>query len=170
MLKITRLTDYALLVLCCLATRSDEILSSTKIANLVSLQLPTVSKLLKILVKSGLVESYRGSDGGYKLAKAAEFISVNDVISSIEGPIALTDCSEHKEINSLDKSDKLDGSDTLTSKNNISIESNINNNKNSCLHIANCGIRQPWQKINHAVSMILCKISIKDMAFNNIEL
>jgi len=58
------------------------------------LALPTVSKVLKALVQHGLLVSHRGAKGGYSLAAAPEEISVAQIISAIEGPIALTECSD----------------------------------------------------------------------------
>ena len=57
------------------------------------LPLSTVSKLLKQLLQSGLLTSHRGIKGGYILAKAPGEISVVEIISAIEGPMALTECS-----------------------------------------------------------------------------
>ncbi len=48
---------------------------------------------LKLLVNTGLVESYRGAAGGYSLLRSAEDISVAEIIEAIEGPIAMTECS-----------------------------------------------------------------------------
>ena len=55
--------------------------------------LPTVSKVLKLLARSGLVVSERGKHGGYRLARAAEAICVSDIVDAVEGPIAVTECS-----------------------------------------------------------------------------
>lgn len=57
------------------------------------LPLPTVSKLLKVLLQNGFLVSHRGHRGGYSLARTAQEISVADIISSIEGPIGLTECT-----------------------------------------------------------------------------
>jgi FeS assembly SUF system regulator len=57
------------------------------------LPLSTVSKLLKQLLQSGLLTSHRGIKGGYLLARLPEDISVVEIISAIEGPMALTECS-----------------------------------------------------------------------------
>ena len=57
------------------------------------LELPTVSKLLKLLGHAGLVESFRGVNGGYRLARPAEAISLADIIEAMEGPIGMTECS-----------------------------------------------------------------------------
>lgn len=57
------------------------------------LPVPTVSKLLKILLQNGFLVSTRGTKGGYSLAREAQEISVAEMIAALEGPIALTDCS-----------------------------------------------------------------------------
>ena len=63
------------------------------LAALSTLPLPTVSKLLKQLLQSGLLVSHRGINGGYSLAKEPADISVAEIVAAIEGPIALTECS-----------------------------------------------------------------------------
>jgi FeS assembly SUF system regulator len=150
MLRVTKFTDYALVVLSCLVTTKTNdsesycILSAAAIAKSVNLQLPTVSKILKILVKSELVKSYRGSDGGYSLARDPSTITVNEVIASLEGRVSLTDCTR------LAHGDSSDGSD--------------------CEHVTTCQLKRPWQKINIAVNNILNNISISDIAHNKIEI
>jgi Rrf2 family protein len=52
-----------------------------------------VSKLLKRLLQAGLLTSMRGAGGGYSLAHAPHAVSVADVVSAIEGPVALTECA-----------------------------------------------------------------------------
>ena len=70
-----------------------EVLSAHALADSSHLELPTVSKVLKLLVKTGLVDSYRGANGGYSLERKASDISVAEIIAAIEGPIAMTECS-----------------------------------------------------------------------------
>ena len=81
------------MVLVQLHRRSGEVLSAHALADAAQLELPTVSKVLKLLVKTGLVESYRGAAGGYSLLRKAEDVSVAEIIEAIEGPIAMTECS-----------------------------------------------------------------------------
>jgi Rrf2 family protein len=57
------------------------------------LPLSTVSKILKMLQQGGLLISRRGINGGYVLARQAATISVAEIIVTLEGPIALTECS-----------------------------------------------------------------------------
>jgi len=70
MLRVTKLTDYATVVLTALAERPDRIHSAAELAERAKLELPTVSKVLKPLAHAGLVESFRGATGGYKPARA----------------------------------------------------------------------------------------------------
>lgn len=68
------------------------IFSATRIAQEVHLTTPTVSKLLKILTESGLIKSFRGTGGGYQLARPTKEITVAEVVSAIEGKVAMTEC------------------------------------------------------------------------------
>ena len=94
MLKLTRLTDYAILILGALAMRPTDRLSSHELANYTQLGQPTVAKLTKMLVAAELIESSRGVHGGCTLLRMPEQISVADVVEAIEGPIALPACVE----------------------------------------------------------------------------
>jgi len=95
MLRIAKLTDYATSVMTLLAEAPDRVHSATELAARARLELPTVSKLLKALGQGGLVESFRGAAGGYRLARAASDISIADIIAVMEGPIGVTECSVH---------------------------------------------------------------------------
>lgn len=93
MLRISKLTDYAILVMVELNERRGEVLNAHGVASLTHLELPTVSKVLKLLVKAGLVRSFRGINGGYSMDRRASDVSVAAIIEAIEGPIAMTECS-----------------------------------------------------------------------------
>ncbi len=93
MLRISKMTDYAIMVMVELYASHADLLSAHALADRSHLELPTVSKVLKLLVKTGLVDSYRGANGGYSLERNAQDISVADIIAAIEGPIAMTECS-----------------------------------------------------------------------------
>lgn len=93
MLRISRLTDYATIVMTCLAASPDEVRTATQIAECTHLEPPTVSKLLKQLGHAALVKSFRGSNGGYQLARAAVDINLAEIIEALEGPLAMTQCS-----------------------------------------------------------------------------
>lgn len=96
MLRISKLTDYAILVMVELTNSREEVLSAQALAERCGLEAPTVSKVLKLLGRSGLVRSFRGPTGGYQAGADPEQVSVATVISAIEGPIAMTECSVHE--------------------------------------------------------------------------
>jgi FeS assembly SUF system regulator len=93
MLRISKLTDYGTLILAQLPVCSEGLASAGKVASDTHLSQPTVSKLLKALVRAGLVVSERGSNGGYALARPDNEISAAEIINAIEGPVAITECS-----------------------------------------------------------------------------
>lgn len=93
MLRISKLTDYGTVLLAHLAANRDNVCSAADVAAATGIALPTVSKLLKSLAKSGLVTSTRGANGGYELARSPREISAADVIDALEGPVSITECS-----------------------------------------------------------------------------
>jgi FeS assembly SUF system regulator len=92
-LRISKLTDYATLILASLAADSTRLRTAADIAHASHLAAPTVSKLLKQLHRAGLVDSTRGMHGGYRLARPAQEINAAAIIDALEGPLALTECS-----------------------------------------------------------------------------
>lgn len=94
MFRITRQTDYGILLLSHMAARPlDEVHTAKDVAKLSKISLPMVSKTLKALARAGLVVSHRGVNGGYRLAMQASLISIGGVIEALEGPIGITECS-----------------------------------------------------------------------------
>lgn len=108
MLRISKLTDYAILVMVELA-RNGEILSAHALSDRVGIEVPTASKVLKRLAGQGLLDSYRGPSGGYRANRQAGEISVAEVIAAIEGPVAMTECSEEAGLCSQEESCELRG-------------------------------------------------------------
>ncbi len=93
MLKMSRLTDYGTMVLSFLAANPTQMQSASDVSRHTHLALPTVSKLLKLMARAGLVVSARGARGGYQLSRPPDEISAADVIDALEGPVAITQCS-----------------------------------------------------------------------------
>jgi FeS assembly SUF system regulator len=94
MVRLGKLTDYGLVLMTIFARGEGLPLRTARDLAVESrLPLSTVSKLLKQLLQSGLLTSHRGIKGGYILAKEPREISVIEIISAIEGPMALTECS-----------------------------------------------------------------------------
>lgn len=93
MLRISKLTDYATVVMAALAAEPGRRMPASRLAEKTRLEPPTVSKVLKTLARAGLIESVRGVRGGYRLTRAADDIPVAEIIRAMEGPIALTECA-----------------------------------------------------------------------------
>ncbi len=94
MIRITRLTDYGIILLAYLASRPrEQVLTARDAAQECRLPVPMVSKILKTLARGGILASHRGVKGGYSLARAPERITVGDIIGALEGPIGITECS-----------------------------------------------------------------------------
>lgn len=98
MIRVSKLADYGILLMTWFAwrqARAEGVAACRSAADLArdtGLPAPTVSKLLTMLGRSGLLDAQRGAQGGYRLAQDPAEVSVADIIAAIEGPIALMDC------------------------------------------------------------------------------
>lgn len=96
MLKLSRLADYATVVMSLIAAEPVRVHTGVELAERSHIPAPTVAKLLKLLTRGGLLESQRGAHGGYRLVREPARMSVADVIRALEGPIGVTECSIHE--------------------------------------------------------------------------
>lgn len=133
MLRIGKMTEYAILVLGRLALAQGDVRAVAQLAAETSLPGTTVAKVLKKLAGAGLVASRRGSAGGYVLEKPAAEVSVESVISAMEGPVALTACLES-------------GHDTC-----------------ACAPGGDCPLRRNWSRVNDAIAGALGGVSLADL-------
>lgn len=96
MLRLSKMADYGIVLMVHVAgCPSEQVHTARELAAESRLPLPTVSKVVKTLVREGLLVSRRGVHGGYSLARAPDAITVVDVIAALEGPVALTACAAH---------------------------------------------------------------------------
>jgi FeS assembly SUF system regulator len=133
MLRVSKLTDYATVVMTVLAEAQlagPAVLSAQELAERARLEVPTVSKLLKRLAQAGLVESFRGTNGGYRLARARERINLADIVVAMEGPFGMTECSAQV---------------------------------GSCGHEPHCGVRGNWRRVSDVIETSLQQMSLADM-------
>ncbi len=134
MLRLSKLTDYAVVVLLRLADGDGgdcAVQTSPGIAAATGVPEPTVAKVLKALSAACFVSSTRGARGGYRLLKPVEAISVADVIAAIDGPIALTAC--------------VDGA------------------QGACGMQRTCSVKGRWDLVNDAIYQSLSSITLADM-------
>jgi FeS assembly SUF system regulator len=133
-LRLSKLTDYAVLVLARMGAGggAGALSTATSLAARTALPEPTVAKVLKILAQNGLVEGLRGAKGGYRLARPLADIRLTEVIVAFDGPIALTAC--------------VDGGD------------------GTCQSEGGCALRGRWDPVNAAIRDALAGITVADLA------
>jgi FeS assembly SUF system regulator len=135
MLRISRIADYGVVLGTRLATLPlTDVRSVRDLARETGIPQPTVSKILKLLARGGVVDSERGAHGGYRLAKRAEDVTIAEVITALEGPIGVTECGAGEEDDAL------------------------------CEFSSHCGVRGNWQRINEAIAQALSAITLAEMA------
>lgn len=92
MLRMTKQADYGFVLLSRLAAEPERVVNAPDLAAETRLPVPTVSKILKLLAKGGVLRSSRGVHGGYSLARGPGEISAAELLTALEGPVALTVC------------------------------------------------------------------------------
>ena len=102
MIKVSRMADYAILLVCKMSNDENKVYSSQELSIVTSLKITTISKILTKLTKANVTDSIRGVSGGYKLTMQAEDISVGNIIDIIDGKVALTVCVEEGENHNCD--------------------------------------------------------------------
>lgn len=97
MIKLSKMTDYAVVILAEMARGKGALMTASSLSAQTGLPEPTVSKVLKLLVKGDVIVSTRGVNGGYTLEKAPDSVTIAAVITALDGPVALTACVEGSE-------------------------------------------------------------------------
>jgi FeS assembly SUF system regulator len=116
MLRISKLTDYAIIILGYMAKDAGQIYATADLAESAGVAIPTVSKVLKTLTRAGVLRSIRGARGGYQLAYAPEKTSVASIIYALEGPIALTECGLEHDVCQQSSSCQIRGNWTVINR------------------------------------------------------
>jgi FeS assembly SUF system regulator len=102
-MRLTHLADYAVVMMTAAARRPAAArLSATELSDETGVPLPTAQKLMQRLAAHGLLVGQRGAGGGYALARAVDAITLADIVEAVEGPIAMTVCSEGRSDCALD--------------------------------------------------------------------
>ena len=95
MLRITKMTDYAVLILANLALYDIKMLTAKEIASETHISLPTTQKILKKLNRKNLVISKQGASGGYSLDPETKKLSVATLLEKLDGDLSITQCSSN---------------------------------------------------------------------------
>ena len=94
LMRIPRKIEYALRAMIHLADNPEGVARGSEIARHEQIPKYYLEKVIRDLMRRGLVRARRGPGGGYQLARSPETISFRDVIEAVEGPIALNLCVE----------------------------------------------------------------------------
>jgi len=94
MMKLSKMTDYAVILLAEMAMKDGQLISASHLAMKTNLPEPTVSKLLKMLARQNIIQSVRGANGGYQLVQKPENITIAHVVNATDGPVMLTACAD----------------------------------------------------------------------------
>jgi FeS assembly SUF system regulator len=133
MFRMTKMTDYGIVLLTHFAAHDDQVAHTAReLALETRLPLPTVGKLLKQLSRGGLLASQRGTKGGYILARPPREITISAIIATLEGPVAITEC-------------------------------NTGESHNRCEHESFCSVRPNWQIINDTIRGALEGLTLAEM-------
>lgn len=95
---ITRNTDYAVRVLCCISEEKQKVISTDRFVKSLEMPRPFLRKILQTLTKEGLLNSSKGKDGGFALAISPEEITLTNVMEIFQGPIKLNECTFKKKV------------------------------------------------------------------------
>lgn len=137
MLRMSKLADYAFIILAQMMVAPEENWAASALAEKTTLPLPTVAKLMKLLAKGQIVSAQRGASGGYRLAMNATCLSVVHVIEAVDGPISLTECSGDL----------------------------IENHNCACAmgtHV--CPVKESWKRVNRAIMEALSTVKLSEFA------
>ncbi len=102
MVKLNKSTQYALYAIVELSSQPDAVLSVAHIAKKYSISDHHVAKVLQQLVRSGLIRSIRGTNGGFQIATDPKKVTMLDVVNIFEPQHSATDCPLVGAINSCD--------------------------------------------------------------------
>ena len=136
-MRITLEADYALRIMCLLAN-SDELVDAGTIAEDASVPSRFALKILRKLTQGGLVKSYKGKNGGYKILEDPAKCTLLRVIELIDGPLVISRCGD------------IEGGCGLVSK-----------------RTGECAIHHIFEEISNGVSNALSKITIAEVADKN---
>jgi Rrf2 family protein len=149
--SLSRSTDYALVALARLAMEwvdGGRPVSARRIADEYSLPLPLLMNLLKDLHAAGLVDSRRGSGGGYYLTRGPNEISLAEIVAAIDGPMQMTMCcgeDNHGERES-------DGEPCQ-----------------QCRQMPSCPITKSMRRVNELVAVMLEQVSLEQLLANDLD-
>lgn len=140
MLSLTRKADYALVAMADLARQSPSTVSARDMAGRLRMPLPALQHILTRLMHRGLVVSTRGAQGGYRLTRRPDQITIAELIEVMDGPLRLTPCCA------------------------------ASSGERECHMEDVCPIREPIRKVHGIVRRCLDQITLDHLAWDRVPL
>lgn len=91
-MQLTLHTDYGLRVLVYLTQRQDELATITEIADFYQISRNHLVKVVHHLSTAGFIQTTRGKNGGMKLARSPEMITIGEVARKMEPNFDIVEC------------------------------------------------------------------------------
>lgn len=134
MLRLSKKAEYGLMAMQYIAARPGTVVSAKEIADEYGISFELLSKVLQLLMRRDIIQSYKGVNGGYVMLLHPSSVNIADVIHAIEGRSSLVRCTEE------------------------STEEPC-----TCRHYDCCTIRTPMQKIQERLDKVLASMTIAEM-------
>jgi Rrf2 family cysteine metabolism transcriptional repressor len=132
-MRVTAKGEYATQAVLYLALQYPGVLTIHDIAQRHHIPLKYLEQILLELKRGGVLESKRGVNGGYTLARAPEEISVGEVLRIVDGAFAESSCIHNEAMGGV------------------------------CVEGQSCGLKQTWRDVQGAVEKILFATSFEDV-------
>lgn len=122
-MEITTKGRYAVRIMADIARNGEGFVSLSEIAERQQISIKYLEKIIAMLSKAKLVESMRGANGGYKLSKQKDKISVKEILDATGDSIKVATCAAGEECPKADKCDTIGVWNTLNGLINSYLES-----------------------------------------------
>lgn len=98
-MQLNQATDYAFRAVLFLVNQpAGEIVTAQTIATQEAIPMRFLLKIMRALAQRGIVQSFRGAEGGYALARPPEKVTLLDVVEALEGPVRINRCLVDREL------------------------------------------------------------------------
>jgi len=89
---LSRNTDYAVRAVCYIAKKKPGVVSVTELVKKLKIPRSFLRKILQALNNEGMLKSYKGMGGGFRLAREPKCVYLTDIMKTFQGPFKLNEC------------------------------------------------------------------------------
>jgi Rrf2 family protein len=92
-MKVSNKSEHAIHAMLYIAAQKDRVCTIREVAEQESIPREYLAKILRELTDKGFLKSFRGIEGGYKMAKAPQRVSFLNIIEAMDGPLSIISCA-----------------------------------------------------------------------------